>query len=411
MVVDDRGVAVATSNAAAVAALEGAVLALVCHRADLAARIDQALALDPTLALAHVLRGFALSLQARPVYDPAVERALAAVGRPGGREGVLAAALVALHRDDRRAAAAMLRRHLAAVPHDLLALKLHQAITFQDGDGRQMVEVSAAVLPYWTEDQPGFGHVLGLHAFALEEAGALDLAERVGRRAVERVPYDPWAVHAVAHVYEMRGEPAFGLAWLGTERQCRIGCGPFQRHLDWHEALFLIALGRREAALEVYDRAVWASATPEYREVANAVSLLWRLESAGVDIGDRWQGVADAAQTLAGECRLGFAHLHALIGLWRAGAPLPTAPAPKHAGVIAAAIANLSAGDAQIAARQLVAAHEQWQPLGGSHAQRDLFQRLAIDTATAVGRRDLADEVRRTRAKRFQTLAALDCAA
>ena len=39
-------------------------------------------------------------------------------------------------------------------------------------------------------------------------------AERTGRLAVESDPADPWSVHAVAHVLEMRDRRRDGIAWL-----------------------------------------------------------------------------------------------------------------------------------------------------------------------------------------------------
>ena len=37
-------------------------------------------------------------------------------------------------------------------------------------------------------------------------------AEDTGRHALELTPRDPWAIHAVAHVMEMQGRLADGIA-------------------------------------------------------------------------------------------------------------------------------------------------------------------------------------------------------
>ena len=58
---------------------------------------------------------------------------------------------------------------------------------------------------------PDYGKVLGMSAFALEECGAYEEAERRGRRAVEIDPTDIWATHAVAHVMEMTGRQRDGI--------------------------------------------------------------------------------------------------------------------------------------------------------------------------------------------------------
>ena len=63
-------------------------------------------------------------------------------------------------------------------------------------------------------DLPGYGNVLGMLAFGLEECGDYAEAEKAGRRSVEISPEDLWGIHAVAHVLEMQGRLADGAAWL-----------------------------------------------------------------------------------------------------------------------------------------------------------------------------------------------------
>ena len=46
--------------------------------------------------------------------------------------------------------------------------------------------------------------MLGLHAFALEQAGRCDEAVRAAEAAILRNPLDAWSIHALAHaIYEM----------------------------------------------------------------------------------------------------------------------------------------------------------------------------------------------------------------
>ena len=56
--------------------------------------------------------------------------------------------------------------------------------------------------------------VLGMAAFGAEECGDYARAEALGREAVDLDPRDAWAVHAVAHVNEMRGDVKAGIPWL-----------------------------------------------------------------------------------------------------------------------------------------------------------------------------------------------------
>lgn len=49
----------------------------------------------------------------------------------------------------------------------------------------------------------GYGNVLGMHAFGLAENGSFSLAEEKADMALTMESKDIWAVHAMAHVYEM----------------------------------------------------------------------------------------------------------------------------------------------------------------------------------------------------------------
>src|SRR3546814_20848334 len=76
----------------------------------------------------------------------------------------------------------------------------------------------ARVLPHWSEGVVGYGYILGMHAFGLEETNLYGRAEEAGRRALSLNPRDPWAVHAVTHVMEMESRLADGIDWLTARR-------------------------------------------------------------------------------------------------------------------------------------------------------------------------------------------------
>ena len=74
----------------------------------------------------------------------------------------------------------------------------------------QMRDRLARAMRDWDPDVPGYGYVLGMHAFALEETGDYARGEESGRKAVEINPCDVYAIHAVAHVMEMQGRQEDG---------------------------------------------------------------------------------------------------------------------------------------------------------------------------------------------------------
>jgi len=322
---DRRGIAVTTSSAAACRHLDAAVSSVLAHRADANGHLVAALAADASFALAHCLSGFLLLVLGRAELAPAARRALrrarASLGRRGGtaREHALAAALDAWCSGEMELAAAILEASLATHPLDAMTAKLVHALRFMLGDALGMRRSIESILPAWSEDVPGFGFMLGCHAFALEETAALAAAEAAGRRALALEPEDVWACHAVAHVFDARDEPACGLAWIRAHSGRWCAVNNFARHLVWHEALFHLARKDRTAALALYDGVIREGTKDDYRDMANAAALLLQLERHGCSVGRRWEELADIAEHGARDRLLVFARLHDLLCLVSAG--------------------------------------------------------------------------------------------
>ena len=116
------------------------------------------------------------------------------------------------------------------------------------GDASGMLASSARILDRWSPSGAGYGFLLGCHAFALEELGHFEAAERIGRRAVEIEPADAWGLHAVGHVYEMQGRTGQGIAWLEAARPAWSRCNNFTFHIAWHLALFQLERGEHRPA-------------------------------------------------------------------------------------------------------------------------------------------------------------------
>lgn len=389
----------------AVSAFGDAVAAIAAHRPDPAAAIDRALAFDPDLVAAHALRAFGGVILARAETVAAARVAREAARTAAGKRDSLTAAEAALLEaldpalEGRLLAAAdILHRHLQHEPRALLLVKLSCALRFMGGDPQGMRRTTTRVLPAWRTDAAGFGFVLGCHAFALEETGDLAAAERAGIEAVEREPTDAWGLHAVAHVHEMTGRTADGIAWLERTRTQWTGCNNFAYHLAWHLALFRLEQGDHGKVLELYDNEVRGVLTEDFRDIANAVSLLCRLRQHGVTVGERWQELAQVARRRRHDTTLLFATLHHLLALCavgdRSGADdlllalqrIAAAEAGGQGRVAAAvglplARVLLSPPDDGLPCPALEEIAAALQHLGGSHAQRDLFVRILLERA------------------------------
>jgi tetratricopeptide (TPR) repeat protein len=412
---DSRGLAVTAASAQAVDALDATVAAYCGLRSDTGDCLKRTLAADPHLVMAHVLKGYFMMLFGKRSLvsraGQALEAAEAAISAVGAtpREALHAAALRDWARGDLRGAVARWEAILLDHPLDIVALKLAQYHLFYAGDSAAMRASLSRVLYAWNDAVPGHGFVLGSYAFALEEAGDYQAAERAGRRAVELNPADVWAAHAVAHVLEMQGRPREGVAWVdGLDREWG-GINNFVFHIRWHRCLFHLELERYDTVLDLYDREIRAESTDEYLDITNAVAMLWRLEQAGIDVGRRWAELAERSAAHVDDHMMVFADVHYAMALaaiddpagierWLQSSRTYAASGGETESQVMGSV-GLGLGEATLAHRRgdwgrVVDLLWPLRPaiggIGGSHAQRDLFEQMLIDAAIKDGRFKLA---------------------
>lgn len=411
---DVRALPQTAASAEAQRAFDATVEAYLGFELATGDRLKETFALDPAMPLAHGLKGCFLLLFAKRDLAERAVRALADARRAAAEVGVTdreaqhLAALEAWLAGDLAAAAARYDAILADHPHDIVALKLAQYLHFYLGDAAAMQASVSRPLPAWDESVPGYGYLLGLRAFALEEVGDYAAAEAAGREAVARNPGDIWAAHAVAHVMEMQDRPQEGAAWIDGLVPAWSGCNNFAYHVHWHRCLFLLEQGDSDAVLRHYDSDVRGDRSEEYLDISNAVALLWRLEQRGVDVADRWRELAEKAARLGGDHQLVFADAHYMMALaaegpagaaeallesleaFAGGAGTEPAVARAVGLPLCRAILAHRRGRHGEAVDALLPHRAELRRIGGSRAQRDLFEQLLIDAAVKAGRTSLA---------------------
>jgi len=411
MIEDAQGHHLAGATAAAATDYDQAVRAFNLVHGDAPGLFDAARQAAPEFAMAYLGKAWLYAV----ANDPGLltqAKALVETARPlrlDEREQAHLAALTDLVQGSRAAAVAVLDRHLMSYPFDIVA---HQAAALIDGFlGRfpWVRDRSARALPLWSNERPGYGALLAFHGFGLEEAGDYARAEDESRAAAELEPLSFWPHHTVAHVMEMTGRPEDGLGWMMAREALWSGPGHLnQVHIWWHKALFHLELGQYDAALALYDGPIRATQRPVALSLTNATALLWRLDTLGVDTGDRWRELAALWENHAdGKC-LVFADIHAAMaelgageasaverrlqamrataangveaaGLYRTvGIPVVEVLAAFHHGAYARAVELL-----------LLVRFDLWQ-IGGSHAQRDVVNWTLTEAAVRAGQRDVA---------------------
>ncbi|MBV8618383.1 MAG: tetratricopeptide repeat protein [Curvibacter sp.] len=345
-------------------------------------------------ACCAALHMFAESAQAPALARPFMHRAQAALARASDRERRFVAAVAAWVDGDLPRAIALHEEQARLHPRDLASLKLGQYHLFNLGDSPGMLRLALHALPH-AADVP---HLHGMAAFAWEQCHLLPQAEAAARQALRLSRREPWAQHALAHVMLTQGRLREGRAFMREASPLWTGLNSFMvTHNWWHLALFELELGDTDEALRLYDQQVWGVDKGYSQDQVNAVSLLARLELAGVDVGTRWHEVAEHLARRLEDQVLPFLDLQYLYGLARAGRSEAAALLERievHARqaqgsmkavwqeVAAPAARGLWAharGDAPEAARLLGQALPRMVEIGGSHAQRDLFAQIHLD--------------------------------
>jgi hypothetical protein len=301
---------------------------------------------------------------------------------------------------ERRRAAHILETVLDDHPTDIVTAKWAQALHFDTGNAAGILRAPLKVAGACD----GNAYVHGMLAFGYEECHILDSAERAVHRAVALRRDEPWAHHAMAHICEARNQMDRGLSFLVEVSDTWTGLTSFMTtHNWWHVCLFLVDLDRADEALAQFDRIVWAMDQTNVQDQINAISLLYRLERTGIDVGDRWSGIARCVVPNAHSQVSVFLDFQFLYALARADHPEATdmmqrmilraqtatedeciawekVAVPAAPGIVA-----LARGDYPAAIRQISQARPWLQCIGGSHAQRELFSLFYIDALRGAG--------------------------
>ena len=305
-------------------------------------------------------------------------------------------------------------------PNDILAIKFAHDSYFYLGNSLMIRDSVARVLPHWKSSDPLYGYLKGMLAFGQEEMNQYSEAEKSSEEALSLNPTDCWATHAKAHCFEMTGRFDQGIEFLGrTENDWSKG-RMLACHNYWHWALYYIEKGDYESALGLYDQQVEARsvASGDVLDMVDAASQLKRFEMQGVNVGKRWGKVFDLCSPHIDDHLTVFNDFHMMMAFLACKESKENV-VDKHM----ASLTQFCATQKKSFSRDLLEvlcidlchglvafnddhfdeAVQYWHPIkdevikmGGSHAQRDVFNQLLINAcidASMPSNRELGREL------------------
>ncbi len=408
---DRYGNSASTKSEAALAHYNDALDLIRLYRGDPIAALDAAIAEDPDFGGAWAARAGLLVQQTDKAYAEETTKSLRAGAAANLNDADRAHLAAAKDWAEGRYMDGTVRyaRIAQENPHDVLALQYAHVGCFFLGLQSELRDWPLQALRAFKPGDDGHSYILGMAAFGLEECGDYSSADAYGKEAVAIDPRDGWAVHAVAHVNEMRGDLDSGIPWLAetyTEWSPESG---FSYHLWWHLALLHLDRGDYAKVLKLYDERVRPNAEAQVvLEWIDASALLWRLHLEGIDTGDRFAKLAACWERASEDAFYVFNDIHAIMAFIGAGrltdAERTLSAIRRAAGdggdngyvsrkvglPLAEGYIAFGQGRYAEAAEKILATRGFAQRFGGSHAQRDILSLTALHAAIRAGMRGTA---------------------
>lgn len=403
---DRYGLTLTTSSAAAAEAYSRGLDHALSAEAPAEACFRQAREEDPSFALAHIAEARLLQFRGRmKEAASAMQTARAAASGATAREQAHVACLATAISGDSPGALAAVRSHVSEYPRDAFILSQACGVYGLIGfSGR--LERNDEQLALLEPLAPAYGDdwwFLSQIAFAYNELFRHDEARRATERSLAGNPRNGHASHTMAHVQYETGEAEAGAAFM---RDWLVGYDPANQlfvHNNWHLALFELAAGNYERVIDLYDRVIrpQVSTSPPLGTVADAAALLWRCtltERPAPELP--WEPLAEWSRKTFPQPGMTWADAHCMIA-WaavndqaRLGQLIDQLRDRVAAGKVYAGAMFPTLGEAfqAFAAQDWARSAQLFDSvagevirLGGSHAQRDVFEETRIEAHARAG--------------------------
>ena len=420
--IEDRfGMTLTTSSVNAAEALVDGVDRMLSqnHGPDL--KFQEAIKHDEGFALAHACQAYFDMQKARP--DDAkkgIQHALSLSGGITRRERQQIEAVAHWINGKGRDSIALIKEHLYEFPRDGLLMRLAHRLYMLGCSGAgapnfppEYLGLLKTVAPHCMDDWA----FLAEYAFAHHETGYLDEAWEYAQTSLDMNPVNAVASHSMTHVHFERGDAAAGEDFLGGWLQVFDSPPSSYVHLSWHLALFELALGKYQETLERYENFIRPSVVSKAMSTLNdSASLMWRLQIYGGMPPDKpWEEVLVLAAPAAQRPGAAFRDAHAALAFAGSGqfdlmeqmiARLRKA-ADEGDLFIKDVVLPLAQGIDAFAREDYAEAVRMFEPvfpqmvrIGGSHAQREVFEDTVLEAYIRAGQWDKAESMLNERLQR-----------
>lgn len=377
--------------------------------------LDAALKADPDFALAHIAKARWLMMHMRGAEGrKEIAAARALTGRVTPREARHIEIIALAFEGQGPKAFAMLQEHLAEYPRDelplFMALGVFGLLGFSGRLDHREAELAMLekIKPHWGDDWL----FETFHGWALVES-LQDVTGGIAEieRALAKQPRNGWGAHALAHGYYEAGDWNAGASYVSGWLPEYDRRSQLHGHISWHLALCELALGNPARAHEIYTDALRVTVThgPQVISLADPAAFLWRSQIYSEEASDRedWGEIAAFARKNFPQSGMHFADLHAVmadvaigdiavaqkrIADMRerlAGGRLPQGEVIP---AISEGLVAFGKGDYAAAADLIEAVLPELPRVGGSHAQREIFDDTYIVACLRAGRGSAARE-------------------
>lgn len=297
-------------------------------------------------------------------------------------------------------------------PEDVSALKLNQETLFMLGESMQMRNSLAGSLRHMSEKNPLKGFVHGMFSFALEESNMYPASKREALIALDMNPNDSWAIHNYAHCLEMEAHYEEGLKWMLDRQVDWEPCQMLACHQFWHTALFHLNQNNLAEACDLLSSEVLKRFNNTAFGLHDGASMLMRWELVNLfdrvepakkvnDSGNkmelnakRWDLVYEFCNEHKHDHLVGFNDAHIMMGLLgsnkiqEAREFLDSMDTVKslHLGQevvkpLCQALLEFKLANYERCVQLIEPIRFEIIHIGGSHAQRDIFEQLLLVAA------------------------------